>query len=73
MPARPRDIKRALEARGVRVDEPTKGSHWKAVGSGGKVYPVPAHNGLKTEIGDEYIRGICRAFGFDFAEFRREL
>lgn len=72
MPGRLRDIKRALEARGVTVSEPSSGSHWWAsYGSGG--YSIPAHNGLKTEIPDVYIRGLCRAFAIDFREFMREL
>ena len=31
------------------------------------------HNGMKTEIPDEYIRGICRAFGIDLDEFKKRL
>ena len=52
-----------------------KGKHpWKAQRkSDGKTYPIPAHNGLKTEISDEYIRGLCRCFGLDETEFRKLL
>jgi len=28
---------------------------------------------MKTEIPDEYIRGICRAFGIDLDEFKKRL
>ena len=28
---------------------------------------------MKTEIPEVYIRGICRAFGIDYAEFKRRL
>lgn len=58
----------------MEVQKPRKGSHWKAVRvEDGKVYPLPAHNGLKTELSDIYLRGLCRCFGWDFAEFMSEL
>lgn len=72
MPARLRDLKRALERFGCIVEQPSSGSHWKAI-LDGKTYPIPAHNGLKEEIADHYIRGVCRAFGFDEAKLRRFL
>jgi len=70
MPAKLRDIVRALEAMGGTV-EPSKGgsSHWKATRNG-TVYPLAAHNGLKSEISDLYIKGLCRCFGLDEREFR---
>jgi len=34
---------------------------------------LPAYNGLKSELGDLYIRGLCRAFGLDERDFRRLL
>jgi hypothetical protein len=37
------------------------------------VYPIPAHNGPKTEIGDHYIRGLCRTFGLDVDEMMKLL
>ncbi len=37
------------------------------------MYPLPAHNGPKTELSDIYIRGLCRAFGIDEREFRKRL
>lgn len=72
MPARLRDLKRSLESLGVRVDEPARGSHWHA-SKDGRRYPIPAHNSLKSEIQDVYIRGVCRALGLDEAELRRRL
>jgi len=72
VPAKARDISRALKKLGVELIEPNKGSHWKAV-KGGIVYPIPCHNGPKTEISDVYIRGVCRAFGLNEAEFRKAL
>ncbi len=70
MPARLGDIVRALARFGVAVDEPSKGSHWKANKPGCRVYTLPAHNGKKTELDDKYIRGMCRALGIDEDEFR---
>ena len=72
MPARLRDLKRRFAGYGINVSEPGKGSHWKAE-RGGLSYRIPAHNGLKTEIGDTYIRACCRHFGIDYAEFIRGL
>jgi hypothetical protein len=34
------------------------------------MYPLPAHNGLRSEITDDYIRAFCRHFGLDEAAFR---
>jgi hypothetical protein len=35
--------------------------------------PIPAHGGLKSEISDIYIRALCRTFGWNFDEFKRQL
>ncbi len=74
MPARLRDIERAVKALGIDVIAP-KGKHpWKAHrSSDGVSYGIPAHNGLKTEIANKYIRGLCRAFGIDETQFRKLL
>lgn len=72
MPARLRDIKRALTKRGIQVSEPSSGSHWKAT-NGRVSYTIPSHGGLKGEITDVYIRALCRAFGIDLEEFKRDL
>ena len=72
MPSRLRNIKRALEARHISVEEPAKGSHWKAT-DGQTSYTIPSHNGLKGEISDVYIKALCRAFGLDYRAFLREL
>ncbi len=72
MPAKFRDIIRVLREYDVQVQEPSKGSHWRALGTrNGRPtsYPIPAHNGPKTEISDVYIRGACRAFGLSETEF----
>lgn len=72
MPSRLRNIKRALEARHISVEEPPKGSHWKAT-DGQTSYIIPCHNGLKSDVPDVYIRALCRAFGLDYRAFIREL
>jgi hypothetical protein len=72
VPASLRALKRAVETLGGTVDEPKSGSHWKARRAG-ICYPIPAHNGLKTEISDRYINGLCRALGIDPAALRAAL
>ena len=72
MPARLRDIKRVLESFGGAIDDPSSGSHFHAT-RGGKLCPVPAHNGLKTEISDIYIKKLCRVLGIDYDEFVKNL
>lgn len=72
MPARFSAIKRAVEALGYSVEPPNGGSHWKVRTKSG-CYPIPAHNGLKEEIPDVYIRGLCRFIKVDFEYFRRRL
>lgn len=64
MPRRARDIIRAVRDLGIELVPPSKGSHYKFV-RGSTVYPIPLHNGEKTEIDDKYINGLCRAFGID--------
>jgi hypothetical protein len=39
----------------------------------GVVYPVKAHNGLKSVMGNAYIRGLCNTFDIDQAKFVAEL
>ncbi|GMV44040.1 MAG: hypothetical protein AMXMBFR64_57560 [Myxococcales bacterium] len=72
MPYRLRDVKRHLEARGVAVVE-AGGRHPYRAERDGKVYPIPAHNGLKSELADVFIRGVCRCFGLDQDAFFRDL
>lgn len=74
MPARLRDIQRAVKALGIEVTSPRGPHPWKAHRkSDGVSYGIPAHNGLKTEISDKYIRGLCRAFGIDETQLRKLL
>lgn len=72
MPARLRDIVRAVQALGGSVDEPNSGSHWKAR-FGTEMYPLPAHNGLKEEISDIYIRAMCRNLRLDYETLKKHL
>jgi len=69
VPARLANLVRALKQLGVAVNEPSKGSHRRAT-RGGELFTIPAHNGLKTEIDDKYIRALCRKFGLDEAALR---
>jgi hypothetical protein len=72
VPARLRDLKRVLEGFGVVIKTASGTSHYMAY-RGGTSYPIPAHNGLKTEIADVYIRGICRVFSLDEKAVRKKL
>jgi hypothetical protein len=73
MPARFGDIARAVKAFGATVEEPPSGgSHYK-VCKGGAVFPITAHNGLKSEISNIYLRGLCRFLGCTLDDFKKEL
>lgn len=52
----------AIAARyGSTLDQSSGGKHnWRFVKAGKRPYTVPAHNGLRTEISFQYIRGLCR-------------
>ncbi len=73
MPARLKDIRRALEDFGVTVREPKGGSHWMATKDGCRSTPLATHNGERGEIADVYIKQLCRNFGIDLAEFKKLL
>lgn len=64
---------RVASAFNIALEPPTSGSHWRFRGQDGAMYPVPAPNGLKSEISDEYINGLCRAFGLVRSEFKKRL
>ena len=72
MPARMRALIRALTQFGVVVEEPNRGSHWKAK-KDGRTYPIPASRGPTTEIGDTYIRGVCKFFAIDEQDLRSRM
>ncbi|MFW5920388.1 MAG: type II toxin-antitoxin system HicA family toxin [Polyangiales bacterium] len=67
MPKRLRDLEKALKKHGVSLEQPKGGgSHWKfAADNPDRKYPIPAHNGKKSEISDVYIKALCRHFGID--------
>lgn len=67
------DMKRAAEPYGITLTTPKSGSHWKFEKPGHRPYPVPAHNGIRTEIGKAYVKGFCRAFLVDPDEFSSKL
>jgi hypothetical protein len=73
VPARLRKIRKACSAYGIELETPKGGSHWKFRRGKGPTYPVPSHNGLKTEVPDEYIRGLCAHFDLDRDEFKKML
>lgn len=73
MPARFRDIERALRALGCRVEQPNRGSHHRCYNAAGHMFPLAAGHGGSTEISDLYIRNLCRTLGIDLAEFKKLL
>lgn len=77
MPAKLRDIERALKSLGIIISKPNGSSHYMAKrATGGPCYPIPAHNGHKSEIPDVYIKGLMRHFRFTVEEqdaFREKL
>lgn len=74
MPARLREFVAAAGHFGFELDDSKKGKHcYKLRRPGERPYTVPAHNGLKTEIGDEYLKAFCRQYGIDLSEFLSKL
>lgn len=67
MPERLGKLAKKVRPYGVLLEKPKSGSHYKFVRDGVR-YPISAHNGLKTEIPDLYIRGLCRTFDIDPAD-----
>lgn len=63
MPVKARDLKRAVEALGADfIEARGGGSHWR-IRYNGRTYPIPLHNGLKSDVLDCYVRGVCRVLG----------
>ncbi|HMJ14780.1 MAG TPA: hypothetical protein VK524_25385 [Polyangiaceae bacterium] len=63
MPLRLGDLKRLLERYGFVIEPGTK--HWKVRAPDGRMYTIPAHNGLRTEMSRVYLRGLCRNLDID--------
>ncbi len=62
MSVRLRDLARVAKKQWqLSLLKPDGTSHWKFT-DGTVSYPVPCHNGLRTEIRSEYLRGFCKAF-----------
>lgn len=71
MPARFSRIMKRCEELGLSCEKPRSGgSHWKIRRPGFRVYPVPAHNGRRTEIDDRIIGKLCKHFELDEDSFR---
>ena len=66
MPLRLNKLAKALRRSGVSVEKPKGGSHWKAKRDDVGTYSIPAHNGMKTEIPDVYVKKCCVFFGLDY-------
>jgi len=58
------DLKRAADRLGIDLECPSSGSHYKFK-RGSITYPVPAHNGLRSDIADVYVKKFCKAFDID--------
>lgn len=67
MPRRLRKVLKVLERHGVTGEFGTK--HYQLRREGLRPYTLPAHNGLNSEIGDDYLRRLCAHFGIDRGEF----
>lgn len=70
MPARLSVLIRNARRLGCDVDKPRSGSHWRFFFLD-RMYPVPAHNGPRTEIPDVYIRGLASFIGVSEAELKK--
>ena len=68
MPERLRTLKKRAKKFGATLEEPSSGSHYKFRSKDRRAYPVSAHNGLKSEIPDVYIRGLARFLGVSVDE-----
>jgi hypothetical protein len=74
MPARFKRVAKALRKWGVQIERRAgKGSHAVLHDGQGNIYPIPLTNGDRTELDDVYLRGLCRAFGLEFEDFKRTI
>ena len=56
-------LEQLLKLYDIRIEP--GGRHFHARKDGFGVYPIPAHNGKKSEIADVYLRALCRHFQLD--------
>lgn len=71
MPSRLADVARNVKRLGGEVDKPRSGSHWRVYRSDGRMFPLPAHNGPKSELSDVYLRELAAFLGVEVAELKR--
>ena len=69
MPARARAVLRAVKKIGGSYEKPKSGSHWHVCFEN-RVYPIPLHNGMRSEIPDVYLRGLARFLGITVADLK---
>lgn len=65
MPMRLREFESFLRGEGVTIDDADGTSHHMARREGCRPYPIPAHNGRKSEIPNVYLKKCCKHFGID--------
>ncbi len=70
MPSRLGDLEKRLIVLGLAVEAPKKGSHWKVRAKDGRMFPLPAHNGRKSEISDVYVRSLAKFVGVSFEDLK---
>ena len=74
MPVRYTRLRKALAGLGVVISERRgKGSHVVVDDGKGHVYPLPLHHGLRTELSDVYVRGLCRTLDIDYEDLLERL
>lgn len=62
----------SLLARDHGIDSHFGAKHYKLTRAGCRPYTIPAHNGLKSVVRVEYLRGLCDHFGIDRSVFGLE-
>ena len=65
MPCRLGVLAKCLQRFGIELTERGGRHPYKLTRDGYSTFPIPAHGGRKTEIGDRYIDAACRHFGLD--------
>ena len=74
MPARYTRLRSALKKLGATISERSgRGSHVVVDDGRGHTYPLPLHHGVRTELSDVYVRGLCRALAIDYQELKKLL
>lgn len=63
MPMRLQALGQWLQQHGITIDKASR--HFCARKPGHRMYPIPAHNGMRSEISDVYLKKLCKHFGID--------